>query len=1501
MKRNGQQGYILITVVVALFIVASIALLLNRTSSAGAHTQNDELQARGADYAALAGINHALWLANQSECSGDLVVPTTSLGVFSYDAFVTTPGGSGSSATTYTAGVTDDTYIDRATATQNYGSAAQLETYYQFFTTNIRRSLYRFDIASAGIPPGTQISSAVAKIYVVGIEATNSVHEITADWDESTATWDSIESDHNSATIASIPSSSPAGAFVDVNITALVQSWVNGAADNFGIMIKTTSIGSDLTEFASKEFADASKHPYLEITVGGSGLAGTSPATITATATHPNGASRTVVRNDVPIFNSKTKTSVILQPGAEGADSFIEEESGHTTHNKADDKDLKIESELDENYRPLLRFGLGAVPQGAKVHSAELQLNLDSVSGDAETVNIHRLTRSWTESGVTWESRDGSNGWTVPGGDFDPAVAGSFLAESVGFVTADITGLVQQWVSGSSENYGLLLAAAAQSGTKNEKKFTSSDDDADPSLHPRLTVSYSCDCRYVCAAPQGSGDILLVVDNASDLDEAERQRKTLFEDWGYTVALITDSSSQSEYDSAIAGVDIVYVAESASAFSVGNKLDGSNSGVVSEKGSLNDEIGFASSSTVAVGSQLDITDNSHYVTGLFPTGSLGVYSAPMQGSAASGTLATGLQGLGSWSGNSGLAVIDAGAELHGGGTAAGRRALVPLGRHGNMDLRYLNANGRLLLQRSLEWSKGQACSAIAVMDRRIVNANDDVEERNGDGYVIFVSTDLELTEDFALAGDSQTIGLRFRNLNIPQSTSIVDAQLLLTSAEADSVATSLTIRGEASDDAAPFSSASYDVTGRPQTSASVDWSDVAPWLVADEAIESPDIAAIVQEVVDRPGWSSGNNLALIIDGTGKRTAHSYNGAPGSAPLLRITYCGAAAASGPVAHWPMDEGAGSIATDIIGGHDGALIGATRVGGLFGGAIEFDGLNSHIEVPPNNDLSLSDEFTLTAWARLDSLNSGYGAVLVKASNTPYEANYWFGVYDDELTLDFLIDGSWYYHESTGANLTADNWHHLAATFDDDTDSVVLYVDGAEVHEDSFAETPRVNNAPLLIGRSAWPGEGWDGVLDEVRIYDRALSAADIAALANEAPPAAAFGHWKLDDGTGSIAVDSLGGNDGVLVGNPSWSGGSVDGALRFDGSGDAVLLSGGSDWDLDPANDFSIAMWIRPEDLNGSWGSIWAQTDLSDRGLLIYAHSTGDGELGPIDNGISVGWENSNSDELELHSVDDVLSDGSWAHVVVTYDSTQPQANRFRIYVDASDVTDTGDVNSKGTLAPVSVDEAAFGGRPLELDDWFRGALDDVRYFNYVIDQAEIGALAASGGGGGGGGSGGTFRDEFNARSYGGNDGSLNWSGDWHEINESNGPTSGDEQVRSDGGEDYALRIRDNDGGGEGVYREADLSGCTAAVLRFDYRRDGLDNSNDYIALDIAANGTPSWNELDRFAGPANENSYSSTSYDITDYISAVTQIRFLTSSSLGGSDELWVDNIQIDCL
>jgi hypothetical protein len=178
---------------------------------------------------------------------------------------------------------------------------------------------------------------------------------------------------------------------------------------------------------------------------------------------------------------------------------------------------------------------------------------------------------------------------------------------------------------------------------------------------------------------------------------------------------------------------------------------------------------------------------------------------------------------------------------------------------------------------------GPAPGAL-VVERRIAADSDDQEENAGGSISPNVS-DIELVT----GPSNQRVGLRFTDIAIPQGSTVVRAYIQFEADEVQSDSTHLLVQGQASDDAATFTLDPYSVTSRLRTIASAAWSP-PPWLVVGEQgvdQRTTDLSAIVQEVLDRPGWASGNAMGFVITGTGHRTARSYEGLPAGAAMLHI--------------------------------------------------------------------------------------------------------------------------------------------------------------------------------------------------------------------------------------------------------------------------------------------------------------------------------------------------------------------------------------------------------------------------------------------------------------------------------------------------------------------------------------------------------------------------------------------------------------------------------------
>ena len=192
--------------------------------------------------------------------------------------------------------------------------------------------------------------------------------------------------------------------------------------------------------------------------------------------------------------------------------------------------------------------------------------------------------------------------------------------------------------------------------------------------------------------------------------------------------------------------------------------------------------------------------------------------------------------------------------------------------------------------------------------KRVDEDNDDCEESMGPidlGSLVCTSSDLEMHSENIVEGDDDNdfIGMRWTNVTVPSGVTILNAsiQFQVDSSHPDEPII-VRFKGHDVDDAPAFDDNNdFDISSRTNTTAFVDWS-IPDWeSPSDEgpAQETPNLASIIQEIIDRPGWSSGN--AIVIKTTewigctitscpvnfGLRTAESHDGESSGAPQLKI--------------------------------------------------------------------------------------------------------------------------------------------------------------------------------------------------------------------------------------------------------------------------------------------------------------------------------------------------------------------------------------------------------------------------------------------------------------------------------------------------------------------------------------------------------------------------------------------------------------------------------------
>ncbi|MFN0089594.1 MAG: LamG-like jellyroll fold domain-containing protein [Acidimicrobiales bacterium] len=223
------------------------------------------------------------------------------------------------------------------------------------------------------------------------------------------------------------------------------------------------------------------------------------------------------------------------------------------------------------------------------------------------------------------------------------------------------------------------------------------------------------------------------------------------------------------------------------------------------------------------------------------------------------------------------------------------------------------------------------------------------------------------------------------------------------------------------------------------------------------------------------------------------TARDAAGNVGTAAPITVTVSNAIPASGLVAAYNFNEGAGVSLLDRVGANHGTVSGAAwSSAGRYGGALSFNGASSRVTMPDAAALDLTT-LTVSAWVR-PTTTSGWRTVILKeaagglsyglyASGGTTRPSGWLSIGGADRSVT----------SSTAASTNA--WRHLALTYDGVT--MRIYLDGVQVGARAQTGAPAGAAGPLQIGGNTVWGEWYSGLVDDVRVYNRALSAAELAA--------------------------------------------------------------------------------------------------------------------------------------------------------------------------------------------------------------------------------------------------------------------------------------------------------------------------------------------------------------------------------------------------------------------
>ena len=204
--------------------------------------------------------------------------------------------------------------------------------------------------------------------------------------------------------------------------------------------------------------------------------------------------------------------------------------------------------------------------------------------------------------------------------------------------------------------------------------------------------------------------------------------------------------------------------------------------------------------------------------------------------------------------------------------------------------------------------------------------------------------------------------------------------------------------------------------------------------------------------------------------------------------------------GLVGYWSFDEGSGSIAYDSSSnGNHGTINGASWTSGISGNALMYDGIDDYVLVPDSDSISIGNQdLTISVWIK-PLYNNTVNHVILSKVQGAHNKEYWLN-FEPINKIRYGIE-NWYddsnYVTTTTSPVILDSWQHIAVTFNADSFATEIYHNGIVQNSiGSIDELPQMLDDDLTIGiYGGIMKDGFDGLIDEIRIYNRALNPSEI----------------------------------------------------------------------------------------------------------------------------------------------------------------------------------------------------------------------------------------------------------------------------------------------------------------------------------------------------------------------------------------------------------------------
>ncbi len=390
------------------------------------------------------------------------------------------------------------------------------------------------------------------------------------------------------------------------------------------------------------------------------------------------------------------------------------------------------------------------------------------------------------------------------------------------------------------------------------------------------------------------------------------------------------------------------------------------------------------------------------------------------------------------------------------------------------------------------------------------------------------------------------------------------------------------------------------------------------------------------------------------------------------------------------------------------NDGTAVGgaSSTTIGKFGNAGTFDGTNDYVTMTSSSSLNPTTGITMSAWVKRNSTGTrqiflGKGDALSNATT-----QYWLELNASNQIYAYVSNGT----TSTASTFTdltitdTTTWHNIIATWDGT--SVKAYLDGKQSSITDTAVTGSLNTSStnFSIGRVGTLNSFYfNGSIDETRIYNRALSPAEVSQIYNFAPGPIA--QWNFEEGSGTTLNDTSGnGFNGTLTNGPAWSRGKYGKGLDFDGSNDYVTVA---DYANLSSTTKTLEAWVKMDSLG---------TDdlLVGKGAEEWFGYNANAAIGCAAS--KFGFAIFNGTAWACASSTTTPATGVWYHLTGTYDGTN-----IRLYINGVlEGGPTAQTNPVDTVNAFNI--GSYDGAPTTYAT--DAIIDQVKLYNYARTAGQI---------------------------------------------------------------------------------------------------------------------------------------------------------------------------------